>query len=165
VRSFVHLFKVAIHKRYQLPVELSRGILHPATPQKLQVLQPVQCRLDLSRHVAGSGVRLDLFMAHTTLLLNSRGRFRAAIFPQRGSWLCRTTRSFHYRRRCNRRSGPPSILLIELIKNSLDAQARAVHVEVDYLRGGCCVEDDGTGIPAEELSEHGRLGSMYCKWP
>jgi DNA mismatch repair protein MLH3 len=58
-----------------------------------------------------------------------------------------------------------SDVVIELIKNSLDAQARAVHIEVDYLHGGCCVEDDGTGIPAEELSEHGHLGSMYCKWP
>jgi DNA mismatch repair protein MLH3 len=58
-----------------------------------------------------------------------------------------------------------SDVVIELVKNSLDAQPRAIHIEVDYLRGGCCVEDDGAGIPAEELSEHGHFGSMYCKWP
>lgn len=55
-----------------------------------------------------------------------------------------------------------SNVVIELIKNALDAQARAVYVQIDYLRGGCCVEDDGNGMPASELSEHGHLGSMYC---
>ena len=56
-----------------------------------------------------------------------------------------------------------SDVVIELIKNSLDAQARAVCVDVDYLRGGCSVEDDGDGIPAAELGEKGNLGTMYCK--
>lgn len=56
-------------------------------------------------------------------------------------------------------------VVIELVKNSLDAQPRTIYIEVDYLRGGCCVEDDGAGIHAEELSEHGHFGSMYCKYP
>jgi DNA mismatch repair protein MLH3 len=56
-----------------------------------------------------------------------------------------------------------SEVVIELIKNSLDAQARAVYVDVDYLRGSCSVEDDGHGIPAGELSEDGHLGSIYCE--
>ena len=57
-----------------------------------------------------------------------------------------------------------SDVVIELVKNSLDAQARAVYVDIDYLRGCCSVEDDGHGMSARELSEEGRLGSMYCKW-
>jgi DNA mismatch repair protein MLH3 len=56
-----------------------------------------------------------------------------------------------------------SDVVIELTKNSLDAQARAIYIDVDYLRGGCSVEDDGHGIPARELSEGGHVGSMYCK--
>jgi DNA mismatch repair protein MLH3 len=56
-----------------------------------------------------------------------------------------------------------SDIVIELVKNSLDAQARAIYIDVDYLRGGCSVEDDGHGIPAGELLEDGHLGYMYCK--
>lgn len=56
-----------------------------------------------------------------------------------------------------------SEVVVELVKNSLDAQARAVYIDIDYLRGGCSVEDDGHGIPACELSEDGHLGSMYCE--
>ena len=51
--------------------------------------------------------------------------------------------------------------VIGLIKNSLDAQAQKIQVEVDYHRGNCCVEDDGIGIPAEEFEEFGGLGLMH----
>jgi DNA mismatch repair protein MLH3 len=56
-----------------------------------------------------------------------------------------------------------SDVVLELVKNSLDAQAQSVCIDVDYLRGSCSVEDDGHGIPACELAEHGHLGSMYRK--
>jgi DNA mismatch repair protein MLH3 len=56
-----------------------------------------------------------------------------------------------------------SDVVVELIKNALDAQARTAYIHIDYLRGGCCVEDDGNGIPAGELSEYGHFGSMYCR--
>jgi DNA mismatch repair protein MLH3 len=56
-----------------------------------------------------------------------------------------------------------SDVVLELVKNSLDAQARSICIDVDYLRGCCSVEDDGHGIPACELAEHGHLGSMYRK--
>ena len=50
-----------------------------------------------------------------------------------------------------------------LVKNSLDAQAQRIHVEVDLLRGNCCVEDDGVGIAAAEFEARGGLGSMHCE--
>jgi DNA mismatch repair protein MLH3 len=53
--------------------------------------------------------------------------------------------------------------IIGLIKNSLDSQAQTIHVEVDFSRGCCCVEDDGIGIPAKEFEEPGGLGLMHCE--
>lgn len=53
--------------------------------------------------------------------------------------------------------------VIGLIKNSLDSWAHTVHVEVDFSRGICCVEDDGAGIPAREFEESGGLGLMHRK--
>jgi DNA mismatch repair protein MLH3 len=53
--------------------------------------------------------------------------------------------------------------IIGLIKNSLDAKARSIHVEVDFLRGNCFVEDDGFGIPAVEFERDGGLGLMHCE--
>lgn len=48
-----------------------------------------------------------------------------------------------------------------LIKNSLDAGAAKIHVSVDYARGGCTVEDDGTGIPPSEFGDEGGLGKLH----
>lgn len=51
--------------------------------------------------------------------------------------------------------------IIGLIKNSLDAQAPRIQVEVDLSRGNCCVEDDGVGIPAADFEAQGGLGLMH----
>ena len=37
-------------------------------------------------------------------------------------------------------------VLLELLKNSLDAKATKIDATVDFGRGGCTVEDDGLGI-------------------
>ena len=50
-----------------------------------------------------------------------------------------------------------------LAKNSLDAGARKIDVEVDYHRGACAVEDDGQGIPASEFLDGGGLAKRYRK--
>ena len=52
-------------------------------------------------------------------------------------------------------------VIYELIKNSLDAEATKVTIDVDYGRGGCVVEDDGVGIMATECDEGGGLGKPY----
>lgn len=49
----------------------------------------------------------------------------------------------------------------ELIKNSLDAEARTITVKVDFQKGGCVVEDDGCGIPPKEFRESGGIGKLH----
>ncbi|KAH6639395.1 DNA mismatch repair protein [Boeremia exigua] len=53
-------------------------------------------------------------------------------------------------------------VVLELLKNSLDAKASRINVTVDFARGACVVEDDGLGIPPTEFSEDGGLGKLYC---
>ncbi|KAF2204701.1 hypothetical protein GQ43DRAFT_408934 [Delitschia confertaspora ATCC 74209] len=53
-------------------------------------------------------------------------------------------------------------VVIELLKNSLDARASKVDVTVDFARGGCCIEDNGFGIAPSEFRPDGGLGRMYC---
>ncbi|KFH48549.1 DNA mismatch repair protein-like protein [Hapsidospora chrysogenum ATCC 11550] len=48
-----------------------------------------------------------------------------------------------------------------LLKNALDAGATKVNITVDYSRGNCTVEDNGTGIPPEEFREDGGLGKLH----
>lgn len=55
-------------------------------------------------------------------------------------------------------------VILELIKNSLDAKAARIHATVDFARGGCTVEDDGLGITPAEFGEHGALGKLYCAY-
>lgn len=55
-------------------------------------------------------------------------------------------------------------VVVELLKNSLDAKATRIDVTVDFARGGCTVEDDGTGIPPAEFDENGGLGKLYCQY-
>ncbi|KAJ5745451.1 hypothetical protein N7520_010633 [Penicillium odoratum] len=52
-------------------------------------------------------------------------------------------------------------VILELVKNALDANASTVHVSVDFKRGGCIVEDDGDGIPAVEFESNGGLGKAH----
>ncbi|GIJ82430.1 DNA mismatch repair protein [Aspergillus pseudoviridinutans] len=52
-------------------------------------------------------------------------------------------------------------VVVELVKNALDANARTVSVTVDFHRGGCVVEDDGDGIPPAEFELDGGLGKAH----
>ena len=51
-----------------------------------------------------------------------------------------------------------------LLKNALDAGATKVNITVDYSRGNCTVEDNGTGIPPEEFREDGGLGKLHRRY-
>lgn len=53
-------------------------------------------------------------------------------------------------------------VILELVKNSLDADAGAITITIDYQRGGCVVEDDGHGIPPREFEQNGGLGKTHC---
>ncbi|GAD99809.1 DNA mismatch repair protein (Mlh3), putative [Paecilomyces variotii No. 5] len=53
-------------------------------------------------------------------------------------------------------------VILELVKNSLDADAERIKITVDYQRGGCVVEDDGHGIPPQEFERDGGLGKAHC---
>ncbi|KAK5721422.1 DNA mismatch repair protein [Elasticomyces elasticus] len=50
---------------------------------------------------------------------------------------------------------------LALLENSLDAGASKVEVNVDFGRGGCTVEDNGTGVPLAEFDADGGLGHMH----
>lgn len=52
-------------------------------------------------------------------------------------------------------------VVIDLVKNSLDAAARTVLVSVDFKRGSCIVEDDGEGIRPAEFEPTGGLGKSH----
>ncbi|KAK7532285.1 uncharacterized protein J3D65DRAFT_636352 [Phyllosticta citribraziliensis] len=48
-----------------------------------------------------------------------------------------------------------------LVQNSLDAGATKIEVSVDARRGGCTVQDDGSGIAPAEFALDGGLGKPY----
>lgn len=50
-----------------------------------------------------------------------------------------------------------------LLRNSLDAGATKITISVDYTRGNCSVEDDGSGILPSEFTSGGGLGRLHCK--
>ncbi|KAF2086028.1 hypothetical protein K490DRAFT_44950 [Saccharata proteae CBS 121410] len=52
-------------------------------------------------------------------------------------------------------------VVLELAKNSLDAQASKIDINVDFRRGGCVVEDNGLGIAPSEFAEEGGLGKAH----
>ncbi|KAI0970961.1 hypothetical protein F4678DRAFT_108908 [Xylaria arbuscula] len=54
-----------------------------------------------------------------------------------------------------------------LLRNALDSGASKVTVSVDYVRGNCCVEDNGWGIPPAEFQPSGGLGKLHftSKYP
>jgi DNA mismatch repair protein MLH3 len=51
--------------------------------------------------------------------------------------------------------------ILGLVQNSLDAGATKITIDVDFIRGGCIVEDNGLGIPPSEFVETGGLGKLY----
>ncbi|KAF2793580.1 DNA mismatch repair protein [Melanomma pulvis-pyrius CBS 109.77] len=53
-------------------------------------------------------------------------------------------------------------VVVELLKNALDAGATKVEATVDFGRGGCSVEDNGRGIAPLEFREEGALGKLHC---
>ena len=52
-------------------------------------------------------------------------------------------------------------VVLGLVANSLDANARKVNVSVDFSRGAASVEDDGMGIPPKEFGDSGGLGRPH----
>lgn len=52
-------------------------------------------------------------------------------------------------------------VILELVKNALDANAHTVFVTVDFPRGSCIVEDDGEGISPVEFEAGGGLGKAH----
>ncbi|CEJ61993.1 hypothetical protein PMG11_10509 [Penicillium brasilianum] len=52
-------------------------------------------------------------------------------------------------------------VVVDLVKNSLDAGAQTVLVSVDFKRGSCIVEDDGEGIRPAEFEPTGGLGKAH----
>lgn len=54
-------------------------------------------------------------------------------------------------------------VIAELLKNSLDASAEKIDIEVEYSRGRCVVEDDGLGMPPSEFRPNGGLAKLHCK--
>jgi DNA mismatch repair protein MLH3 len=52
-------------------------------------------------------------------------------------------------------------VVVDLVKNSLDAGARTLLVSVDFKRGSCIVEDDGEGIRPAEFEPTGGLGKAH----
>lgn len=55
-------------------------------------------------------------------------------------------------------------VITSLIENSLDANARSIRVDLDYIAGSCTVVDDGVGIASEEFEEDGLLAQPQCSY-
>lgn len=53
-------------------------------------------------------------------------------------------------------------VVLELLKNALDARASKLEATVDFVRGGCSVEDNGLGVAPLEFREDGGLAKLYC---
>ncbi|KAK5171249.1 DNA mismatch repair protein [Saxophila tyrrhenica] len=52
-------------------------------------------------------------------------------------------------------------VVLALLENSLDAGSNKVGITVDFRRGGCSVDDNGSGIASAEFMADGGLGKMY----
>lgn len=51
-----------------------------------------------------------------------------------------------------------------LVKNALDAEASTINIYLDYVKGGCTVEDNGVGIPPSEFRQDGGLAKAHRRW-
>ncbi|GAB7335320.1 hypothetical protein MBLNU13_g07717t1 [Cladosporium sp. NU13] len=52
-------------------------------------------------------------------------------------------------------------VVLALLENALDAGSTKLDISVNFARGSCIVEDNGTGISSVEFSEHGGLGKTH----
>ena len=52
-------------------------------------------------------------------------------------------------------------VIVELLKNSLDASSHKIEISVNFTRGACTLEDDGLGIKPGEFLDNGGLGKAY----
>jgi DNA mismatch repair protein MLH3 len=52
-------------------------------------------------------------------------------------------------------------VVVELVKNALDAKAHTINVTIDFRRGGCKVDDDGDGILPSDFEPSGGLGKAH----
>lgn len=52
-------------------------------------------------------------------------------------------------------------VVLGLVKNSLDAGATSIEVQVNFSRGNCEVKDDGHGIAMSDFAENGALLKQY----
>ena len=50
-----------------------------------------------------------------------------------------------------------------LLTNALDAGADSVSIAVDFAKGFCAVQDNGSGIPSSEFSAGGKLARVHCE--
>ena len=57
----------------------------------------------------------------------------------------------------------PASVVEGLVTNALDAAARTITIEVDFVRSCITCFDDGTGIKHEEFSEEGALARPHCR--
>jgi DNA mismatch repair protein MLH3 len=55
-------------------------------------------------------------------------------------------------------------VVVELVKNSLDAGATKIDISLDFRRGACTVTDNGVGILEREFIEGGGLGKLHRMW-
>jgi DNA mismatch repair protein MLH3 len=53
-------------------------------------------------------------------------------------------------------------VVLELLKNALDAGATRIEGTVDFGRGECSIEDNGLGISPADFKEQGGLGKLHC---
>ncbi|TKX18863.1 histidine kinase-like protein 14 [Elsinoe australis] len=52
-------------------------------------------------------------------------------------------------------------VVLGLLENSLDASSSTIDISVDFVRGSCTVEDDGTGISPSAFRVDGGLGQLH----
>lgn len=53
--------------------------------------------------------------------------------------------------------------VIGIVKNSLDSGAKRIDVEVDFEKGFCAVDDDGSGIASADFHAAGGLAKVHRK--